>query len=82
MFFFIKGYRTTAWGKKNLNFGGKNITHINYGNITGEIKFIDTLNYYQKSLGELAVTLSEDEKKSVKHLTKHFFNQNSYFSES
>ena len=81
MFFFIKGCCATAWGAKDLNFVGKNLTHINYGNIAGEIKFIDTLTYYQESLGELAATLSEDEKNSVKHQTKQFFNQHSYFFE-
>ena len=45
------------------------------------MKFIPTLKYYQKDLGELAATISEDEKKSVKHLTKQFFNQHSHFSE-
>ena len=58
MFFFTKGYSATAWGTRDLNFGGTNLTHINYGNIAGEIKFIDTLKYYQKSLDELAKTLS------------------------
>ena len=48
MFFFIKGYRTTAWGTKDLNIDGTNLTHTNYGNIAREIKFIDTLKYYQK----------------------------------
>ena len=40
MFFFIKGYRATAWGTKDLNVSGTNLIHINYGNIAGEIKFI------------------------------------------
>ena len=47
MFFFIKGYRATAWGTKNLNFSGTNLTHINYGNIGGEVKFIDSMKYDQ-----------------------------------
>ena len=50
MFFFITGYRATAWGTKDLNIGGTNVKHINYGNMGGEIKFIDTIKYYQKSL--------------------------------
>ena len=50
MFFFIKGYLATAWGTKDLNIGGTNVTHINYGNMGGEIKFVDTIKYYQKSL--------------------------------
>ena len=61
------------WGTKDLNFGETNLTHLNYGNIAGEIKFIDTLKYYHKSLKELAATLSEDEKNSVKQLKKQFF---------
>ena len=52
MFFFRKGYRATAWDTKDLKVGGTNLTHINYGNISGEITFIDTLKYYQKGLGE------------------------------
>ena len=59
MFYFIKGYRASAWGSKDLNFGGNNLTNINFGN---EIKFIDTLKYYQKRLGELTSTLTENEK--------------------
>ena len=81
MFFFIKGYQATAWGIKDLNFGGTYLTHRNYGNITSEVKLIDTLKYYQKRLAELASTLSEDEKNSAKYLTKQFFDQHTYFSE-
>ena len=81
MFFFIKGYHASAQGTKDLNFVGTNLTYINYGNIAEETKLIDTLKYYQNILSELAATLSEDEKNSVKHLTKQFFNQHSYFSE-
>ena len=53
MFYFIKGYRASAWGSKDLNFGGNNLTNINFGNIGNKIEFIDTLKCYQKSLGEL-----------------------------
>ena len=82
IFFFIKDCHATAWSNKNLNFGRANLTHINYGNIAGKTKFIDTLKYYQKRLGELAATLSEDGKNSTKHVTKQPFNQNSFFSEA
>ena len=56
MFYFIKGYRASAWGSKDLKFGGNNLTNINFSNVGGEVKFIDTVKYYQKSLGELAST--------------------------
>ena len=42
MFHFIKGYRASTWGSKDLNFDGNNLTNINFGNIGNEIKFIDT----------------------------------------
>ena len=81
MLFFIEGYRATAWRTKDLNFGEENLTRINYGNAAGETKFIDILKYYQRSLGELAATLSENGKNVVKQLTKQFFNQHLYFCE-
>ena len=48
--------------------------------VAGEIKFIDSLKYYQKSLPELACTLSDEEKSAVKKLTEQLFNQYNYFS--
>ena len=81
MFFLVKEYHATAWGTKDLNIDGTNLTHMNYGNIGGEVKFIDTIKYYQKRLAELTPTLTEDEKNSVKYLAKQFFNQHCYFSE-
>ena len=46
-----------------------------------KLNLLTHLNFTQKSLGELAATLSEDEKISVKQLTKKFFNQHPYFFE-
>ena len=53
----------SAWCSKELKVVGKNLTHINFSNTKGEIKFIDSLKYYQKSLAELASTLSDEKKK-------------------
>ena len=78
--YFIKGYIASGWFSKKLNICGTNLTIINFSNIIGEIKFIDSLKYYQKSLAELASTLSGEEKISVKTLTEQFFNQHDYFS--
>ena len=81
LYYFIKGYVVSAWCSKEIKAGDSNLTHIHFSNITGEVKFIDTLKYYQKSLGELASTLSEEEKIAVKKLTEQLFNQHHYFSE-
>ena len=49
LYFLIKGYISSAWCSKDLKISSSNLTHINFSHISGEIKFIDTLKYYQKS---------------------------------
>ena len=80
LYYSIKGYIRSAWCSKQLNIGGNNLTQINFSNITGEIKFIDSLKYYQKSLSELASTVSDEERAAIRKLTEQFFNQHYYFS--
>ena len=67
LYYIIKGYVGSTWCSKEIKSGGSNLTCINFSSITGEVKFIEILKYYQKSLGELASTLSDEEKKSLKH---------------
>ena len=39
MVFFLKGYQATAFGTKDINLGGNNLTHVNFANIGGgEVK--------------------------------------------
>ena len=79
MFFFIKDFQATAWNTKNINLGGTSLTHINFANIGGEMKLLDTLKYYQKSLAQLTSTLFDKEKIEVKKVAEQFFNQHNYF---
>ena len=80
LYYFIIGYIASAWCSKSLNIAGNNLTHINFSNIAGEIKFVDSLKFYQKSLSELASTLSVEEKLAMKEITTTFLNQHYYFS--
>ena len=67
MFFFFKGFQATAWATKDINLCGNNLTHINFATTSGgEIKCIETIKYYRKSLTQLASTLSNEEKNEVK----------------
>ena len=50
------------------------MTNINFADVGSEVKFIDTLKYYQKSLRELASILTEEEIESVKKLTAQCLN--------
>ena len=80
IFYYLKTYIASAWCSKKLNIGSTNLTHVNYGIIDNEIKLIDSLKYYQKSLGDLSSTLTPKEKRAAVKVTKQFFNQHYYFS--
>ena len=73
LFYFLRAYIASAWCSKELNIGGNSLTQVNYGNIGGKIKLIDSLKFYQRSLGELYSTLTEEEKNAVKKLSEKFF---------
>ena len=80
LYYFIKGYTASAWCSTYLNIGDTTLRQINFGNISGEIKLIDTLKFYQKSLADLASTLSNEEKIAVKKLTERFLNEHYYLN--
>ena len=63
-----------------MNIGGANLTQANYGNISDEIRLIDSLKFYQRSLGELSSTLIAKEKIAIKKLAEKFLNEHFYFS--
>ena len=56
----------------SLNIGSTNLTQVSFGNIAVEIKLIDTLKFYQKSLADLASTLPDEEIVAVKKVTEVF----------
>ena len=64
---------------KELNFGGNNLTHANFVNVSNEIKLIDSLKFYQRSSGELSLTLTLEEKAAVKSLAEKFLNEHYHF---
>ena len=64
---------------KELNSGGNNLTHANFVNVSNEIKLIDSLKFYQRSSGELSLTLTLEEKAAVKSLAEKFLNEHYHF---
>ena len=79
LFYYMKAYIASACSSKELNIGGTNLAQANYGSISGEIRLIDSLKFYQRSLGELSSTLTAEEKNAVKKLTEKFLNEHYYF---
>ena len=79
LFYFIKTYIASVWGLKELNIGSNNLTHGNGGGISSVLKLINSLKFYQRSLGKLSSTLTNIEKNAVKNVTENFLNQHHYF---
>ena len=80
LLYFMKAYIASAWCSKAWNIGGTNLTQANYGNISSEIRLIDSLKCFQRSLGELSSTLTAEEKIVVKKLAEKFLNEHFCFS--
>ena len=78
--YFMKGFSTTSWCSKELSAGGTNLTNLNFANIRGEIKFIDSLKYYQRSLAELTSSMDLKEIDKARTLMNSFLKNHQYFS--
>ena len=79
IYFFLKAIRLSAWKTKDINIGGTGLTNVSFASID-QLKLIDTMKYFQTSLGKLAETLSADEKCTIQKLTVQFLTTHSYFS--
>ena len=62
----LKGLRAGVWKTSDISIGGKNPTNINFSNIGNQVIFIDTIKYFQQSLGTLAGNLTDREKFAVR----------------
>ena len=79
-FYFLNGFQASVWGTNNISISGNHLTSINYMNINGgEVKFIDTLKYYQTTLARLTKTATE-QKNAVKKLMEEFLTSHDLFS--
>ena len=75
-FFVLKGLRLPVWKTKDLNIGGKGIRNISYANIADQIKFIDTITFYQESLDKLANSMEPIEQENIRKSLINFLESN------
>ena len=78
--FVVKGIRLCVWHTKQLNIGGNNLTNVQYSSIGSQVKFIDTIKYYQQSLSSLAKNTNAIEKANIRHNCKKFIEENPTYS--
>ena len=79
-FFVVKGIKLCVWRTKQLNIGGSNLTNVQYANIGSQVKFINTIKYYQQSLPSLATSANEEEKTNIRNSCQKFILQNKDYS--
>ena len=61
-FFLLKDLRSGVWKTQHRYVGRKNPSDIYFVSIGNQIQFIDTIKYFQRSLGALANSLTDKEK--------------------
>ena len=81
IFFLLKGIRAGVWRPKDFNIGGKNSTNIGFASIGDQVMFIDTIKYFEQSLGALASNLTDNEKEAICKERKKFIEKNPYLAE-
>lgn len=50
---------------KDFNIGGTGLSNMNFVNISSKTKFVHTFKCYQKSLEQLKMTTTEEEKEAI-----------------
>ena len=65
-FLFLKGLRLSVCETTDINIGGKNPTDVNFAIIRNQVRFIDTVKYYQQSLASLTSSMTDIEKENVR----------------
>ena len=77
-FFFVVKGRCLA--NKTAEHCGNNLTNFQYANIGCQVKFIDTIKYYQQSLSSLAKNANETEKINIRQSCRKFIEKNETYS--
>ena len=72
-FFVVKDIRLCVWRTKQLNIGGANSTNVQYANIGSQVKFTDTIKYYNRSA-------DENEKTNIRKSSQKFIETNPIYS--
>ena len=57
----------------DIAIGGRNPTNVNFVIIRNQVRFIDTVKYFQQSLGSLGNSMTDTERENVRKICRKFF---------
>ena len=78
----VKGIRLCVRRTKQLNIDGSNLTNVQYANIRSQVKFIDTIKYYQQPLPSLPKRADKNEKENIWASCEKFIQNHPTYSAS
>ena len=76
----MKGLRAGVWRTRDIKIRGKNSTNINFANIGNQIMFLNTIKYFQQSLGSLAASMTDNEKLAIRRECEKFIKKDPKFA--
>ena len=69
-FLFLKGLRPSVWETTEIAIGGKNPADVNFAIIRNQVRFINTVKYFQQSLGSLAKSMTNTKRENVRKICR------------
>ena len=75
----MKGLRAGVWRTRDIRIGSKNPTNINLANIGNQIMFLDTIKYFQQSLGSSAASMTDNKKLAIRREFEKFIKKDPKF---
>ena len=67
------------WETTGIDIGGKNPTDVTFAIIRNQVRFIDTVKYFQQSLESLADSMTDVERQKIKNLCRQFLSNKLMF---
>ena len=78
-FLFLKEIRPSVWETSGIEISGRNPTDVNFAIIKSQVCFIDTVKYFQQSLGSLADSMTDTERYNVRKICRRFLTEKLMF---
>ena len=78
-FLFLKGLRPSVWKTQDISIGVKNPSNINFAIIRNQVKFIDSVKYFQHSLANIGNSMTDPEKQNVRKTCRNFISNKLMF---
>ena len=78
-YLFLKEIGPSVWKTTDISIGRNNQTNISFAIIKNQVRFIDTVKYFQQSLASLADSMADIERENVRKICRRFLSEKLLF---